>query len=307
MIHSSLIRLLMLPVVLLMTLMACNLSSSAGTSTESLQVIITATSNALVETDIEASSEIEADEDDTITETIQTSNQTVQQITSISNQAVGGEDLYYVRGSRSATQCAIRASVTTNIRTASNTSASIVGQLVGGEWVPISRIVNGWYQIDLSGTPAHRMWISSDPTELDEFCRCETNGCARSQTIPTPTVNDNWYYAGNPMPAPPSGCFVFTAGDFNVNIRVAQSETSTILGQLRANHWIPVRHLINGWFGITAPNTPIDGAYIASGPLQLSSTCLCTDVSCTVRTDAISCELTTHANTVTKVRTEPAN
>lgn len=308
--RSSIIRLLLVPFVLLIPLMACNLSASAGSVTEKLQVIVTATTS---ETDPEdndnvTSSSQSIESATTSTASIEASDTSLNQVSSNSqSQTSVNDDLYYVRGNRPQNQCAIRATVTTNIRTSASISASIVGQLVGGEWVPISRLVNGWYQIDLSATPVHRMWISSEPTELDSICRCEANGCARSQITPTPDVNNDRFYAGNPMPAPASGCYVYTAGDFNVNIRAAQSETSTILGQLLANHWISVRHFTNGWFGVDLPNTPVDGAYISSGPAQLSPTCTCTDLSCTIRTGPIVCDLSTHPNTVTQVYTEPSN
>lgn len=291
------IRLLVMPFVLLIPLIACNLSASAVLSPETPQVIITATANSPDDTQDETVAQSEG---------IDTTDTTVPQVVSDS-QTTSDDDLYYVRGSRPQNQCAVQATVTTNIRTSANTSASIVGQLVGGEWVPVSRLVNGWYQIDLSGTSVHRMWISSDPTELDSICQCDANGCARSQVIPTPDVNNNWYYAGNPLPAPTGGCYVSTAGDFNVNIRAGQSETATILGQLLANHWLPVHHFTNGWFGVDLPNTSVDGAYISSGPAQLSPTCTCTNLSCTIRTNPFTCEFSSHPNTVTKIYTEPAN
>ena len=121
------------------------------------------------------------------------------------------------------------------------------------------------------------------------------------------TQLDDLYYTGNPLPAPSDICYVFTAGDFNVNIRAAQSVTATILGQLRANHYIRVRNIVNDWFSIDAPNTPVDGAYISSGPVQLVSTCRCTNISCCIYAGPLVCELTGHANTITKIYTEPAN
>ncbi len=296
----------LLPLALL--LLACNLSAGATQSTQVIQTIITATPKA--ETQLEVASEVTTDSD-TETNTTINSATNIQDTNIISSEPSASEsdNLYYVRGSRPQNQCGIQATVTTNIRTANNTSASIVGQLIGSEWVAISRLVSGWYQIDLSGTVVHRMWISSEPTVLDSICTCNSNGCARQQVVPpTPNLDPNLFYAGNPQPYPSDGCYVYTAGNFNVNIRSAQSETSERLGQLYANSWLPVDFFINGWFGVDLPNTPIDGAYISNGPVRLSATCICDEFSCQKSQLISTCEITTHSNnTKTLIYTEPAN
>lgn len=119
--------------------------------------------------------------------------------------------------------------------------------------------------------------------------------------------NEDYVYVGNPMPAPSNSCYVYTTGDFNVNIRVAQSETSAILGQLRANQWIPIRSSVNGWFGIDMPNTPVNGAYIANGATTLSSTCSCGVASCSTIANTGTCDVTSSATEVTSIYAEPAN
>gem|GEM_PF-2552114 len=308
------LRRLIFLIPVLLTLVACNLSAGSSVPTVTNSVIVTATSPSTTSVEaesIESTSESDPDSDET-TERISTSNTTSQQVNN-SASVVSSDttsDLYYVYGDQRQGQCSVQAQPTTNIRVGNNTNADIVGQLIAGEWIPVVRIIDGWYQIDLSGTPVHRMWISSDPTNLDSRCECDANGCYMRRYIPTPNPQSDLYYTGNPQPYPPEGCFVYTAGDFPVNIRVAQSETATRIGQLRANQWIPVDSFVNGWFGINLPNTPIDGAYIASGPAQLTSTCRCDEFSCTPITPSsnTTCYISTlSADKITKVHTDPGN
>lgn len=302
---------------LFFTLIACNLSAGA-IQEPTVAVVLTATPQPTETT--EALADIDSDDDDTddsdsstITTTNTTSQQTANNVGVVSQSQAS--DLYYVYGDRLSGQCTIQAQVNTNIRTGSNTTANVVGQLVGGEWIPVVRIIDGWYQVDLAGAPVHRMWISSNPTQLDSNCRCEANGCYFQQgnIPPTPNVNTdtNLYYAGNPQPypsAPSRGCYVYTAGDFPVNIRVAQSETASRIGQLRANQWIMVKNFINGWFGVDLPGTPIDGAYIANGPVRLTSYCTCNEVGCSTHSDPVPiCTFTTHSGETTYIYSEPAN
>jgi len=300
-------------------LVACNLSAGSSVPTESASLVVTATSPSATTDEPEVEQENEDDStDETVAETerITTDNTGSQQVvnSSSSSSSVSAEsessDLYYVRGTQLSGQCTVQAEVNTNIRTWRSTSSEIVGQLIGGEWIPVVRMIDGWYQIDLSGTPVHRMWISSDPTDLDSRCRCELNGCDIGYSVrATPIVDPGLYYAGNPQPYPPVGCFVYTVGDFPVNIRTGRSETASRIGQLRANQWLPVDSVVNGWFGVHLPGTPIDGAYISNGPVYLSSNCQCDEFSCQqTAPSTATCDITTYVDSpVTNVHVEPAN
>jgi uncharacterized protein YgiM (DUF1202 family) len=296
---SPIVRLLFIP-ILLIPLLACNLS--AGTSLATPTAIITATP-------IEQSS-LQHTQVPTIKE--QTSVQPTEPppiIQSVDNSTTT-DDLYYVYGSHPQNNCAVQATLTTNIRISPNLSASVQGQLIGGEWVSIFNKSNGWYQVNLPNTPVHLLWISAEPTVLNNDCTCNTGGCTYNSDLfipPTPNLDNTLFYTGSPHPAPAGICYVYTAGDFNVNIRDGQSETAPILGQLLANQWVPVRHIVNGWFGVDLPNTPVDGAYVASGPTQLVSTCQCDDISCQSGFTPASCDLSTHANTTTQIHSEPSN
>jgi len=316
MLHSSRL-LLMLPFLLL--LVACNLSTGASIPTESASAVITVTSPAVLTDETDGEQEAEDDSnDETASETERIiannigSQQLVNNVSSSSdvNTESESDDLYYVRGTPLSGQCTVQAEANTNIRTGRSTSSRIVGQLLRGEWIPVVRMIDGWYQIDLTGTPVHLMWISRDPTDLDSRCRCELNGCNIGYSVQaTAVVEPDLYYVGNPQPYPPLGCFVYTVGDFPVNIRLAQSETASRIGQLRANQWIPVDSVVNGWFGVHLPGTPIDEAYISNGPVYLSSNCQCDEFSCQQTTPpTTTCDITTHADSpITNVHVEPAN
>ncbi len=300
---NQIARVLYLPPLFLM-LIACNLSASSQQSQVTVQDVITVTSSPIAN-DVNVNTGVQ----DTAP-IIVTIPPTLASSSDSSVSQTESNDLYYARGSQLIGQCTVQAQVNTNIRVDNTITGEIAGQLIGGEWIPVSRIIDGWYQVDLSSSPVHRMWISSEPTALASNCRCDTNGCyIQQEVILTPEANINLYYAGYPQPYPPEGCFVHTAGDFPVNIRTGQSEDASRIGQLRANQWLPVDYIVNGWFGVNLPNTPIDNAYIASGPAILTRTCSCTEFTCKpVTAPGQTCWIETHsANIVTRIHVEPAN
>lgn len=309
---STQLKLLIALLIMAIAVTACNLSAGASQTIvpSEATIIVTAT----------ASPTTQALTSQTSTSTIQTQNTSSSSTTnnssssqsSSSSSAVSSstsnkvDNLYYVNGGKPTTVlCAVQAQVNTNIRNARSTSSSIIGQLIGGGWIGISNHNSGWYQIDAPNTPVDRLFINDEPTELDTGCHCNNSGCTRTQLAVTPTLDQSIHNVIQPFPVPQSVCAIYPAGDFSVNIRDGQSESSKILGRLAQGSWVQVRHLVNGWFGIVRPGTAVDGAYIAAGPAQLISHCSCTDTSCNLTQAIQDCIL--YGDERVKVFTEPGN
>lgn len=295
---------LILPIIILM-ITACNLSAGASINPTLESVIITATPKP--ETNQEAS-ESEVNTGSSSLDTSNTNTTTVN-VNSNSNSVISNDNkadnLYYVRGDRPNDTCAVQATVTTNIRENANTSALIVGQLVGGAWVPVTNHSNGWYQVSLPNTPVNRKWISAEPTILDNWCTCTASGCTYNPPLASPTVDTSVYNVAKPFPIPSNICAVYPVGNFNVNIRATRSESSEILGRLLQGSYVEVDNIVSGWFSVDLPGTPVDGGYISAGPAQLTSNCSCTDISCTPNTTSQTCNLVGNSNVT--IHTEPGN
>lgn len=83
------------------------------------------------------------------------------------------------------------------------------------------------------------------------------------------------------LPAPALACSVTPNDSVNVNIRSGQSTNSGILGTLTAASWVNVRSVNNGWYQVSYPNTPVDGAWISASVVNLTQPCQCNDFACT--------------------------
>jgi len=230
--QSPILRLFFIP-VLLLTLLACNLS--ANTAIETVETLITPTS---VE---------QASPQSTITpEATAIKPTATQQVISVSNNnsttTVG--DLYYVYGNRPQNECAIKATITTNIRTQPNLSATIKGQLVGDEWVKVFNQSNGWFQINLPNSPVHQLWISNAPTELDPNCQCDETSCTFS------IVETNCHIATHPdtttkIYTEPSNWSTTVGEVIPETLYRITTQSSSGWYQLESGGWIPPSYVIS--------------------------------------------------------------
>ena len=270
MIQSPIVRLLLIP-ILSLTLQACNLS--AGTAIEIIETpetILTATP--LPQATLEVTS--------LPTKTAIPSTATPTRIPVSNNTTTTTGDLYYVYGKRPQNICAVKATITTNIRTTPDLSASIKGQLVGDEWIPVFNQVNDWYQINLPNTPVHQLWISTAPTTLDSTCLCDEGSCQHGVTK--------------------GPCDLTTHPDTTTEIRTEPSNWSEIVGELLPEtRYSVIAQSSSGWYQLET------GGWIPPSYVKSPSEGCANLITITYDAPLLECDLVNTTNEIAVILRDP--
>jgi hypothetical protein len=74
-------------------------------------------------------------------------------------------------------------------------------------------------------------------------------------------------------------------GTFSVNIRRNATTNSDVIGVLMPASWIKISQLINGWYQVDYPGTPVHTGWISTAPVVLIGSCVCpANQACRVET-----------------------